>query len=173
MRKIKILLVLMLVVFVGGCSCSNGECNCPDDNGSTTNTETVVINDYSELYKQTVRSVVIIRVQKKNDKNYLLSTGSGVVAYEDGNRAYVYTNAHVFKGATNEYEVEIIFSDENGFPSGASEVVNLNSVFKDYRKTNASTRLMDSLKAYTKENKLDLYVIVEHESVGKYYERFR
>ena len=131
MKKIKILLVLMFVVLVGGCSCSNGECNCPDDSGSTANTETVVISDYSELYKQTVRSVVMIRVQKKNDKGYLLSTGSGVVAYEDGNRAYVYTNAHIFKGATNEYEVEIIFSNEYGVPSGAREVVKLNSVFKD------------------------------------------
>lgn len=131
MKKIKIFLLFIMVVLVGGCSCSNEECKCPNDSTTTENHETVVINDYSELYKQTVQSVVMIRVQKKNDKSSVLATGSGVVAYQVENRAYVYTNAHVVKGVTTEYEVEIIFSDENGFPSGESQVVNSNYVYKD------------------------------------------
>ena len=44
-------------------------------------------------------------------------------------------------------------------------------VFKNSRKTNASTRLMDSLKAYSVSNNVDLYVIVENDKVAKYYEK--
>ena len=46
-------------------------------------------------------------------------------------------------------------------------------VFKEYIKTNASTRLIDLLKAYSITNKVDLYVIVENDKILKYYEQHK
>lgn len=127
----KFLLVILSCLVFAGCSCSNEECKCPNDTTNTENVEKVVVTDYSELYRQTVRSVVMIKVQKKNDKNNVISTGSGVVAYEGDGRAYIYTNAHVVEKLTTEYEVEVFFSNELGRLSGSSEIVNYNYVYKD------------------------------------------
>lgn len=125
MRKIKnILLVLAMVVIVGGCG--KNECKCPDDTGGSTNDSYEVIkNDYSELYSETATSVVMVRVQRRNDKSQVISTGSGVVAFEEGEYAYIYTNAHVVKGVTTDYEVEVMFSNDKGFMTGESEVATL------------------------------------------------
>lgn len=125
MKKIKILLVLLITFVVSGCSCSNSECKCPSENGSSQEEYKTVINDYSKLYEQTVQSVVMIRVQRKNNKNTVIATGSGVVAFEQGEFAYVLTNAHVVKGLTSDYEIEVVFSNSEGFPSGNSEIATL------------------------------------------------
>lgn len=147
MKKIKkILLVSLSCLLVAGCSCSKEECKCPNDTTNTTEVEKVVITDYSKLYKDTVRSVVMVKVQKKNDKNSILSTGSGVVAFEEDGRAYIYTNAHVVKGLTTEYEVEVFFSDESGNPSGASEIVNYDYVYKDLKEDVAVIEINKSEK---------------------------
>lgn len=148
MKKMKkILFILMMLVLVTGCSCSNEECKCPTDNGEVNETETVVINDYTDLYTQTVRSVVMLRIQKKNDKSTVIATGSGVVAYESNNgRAYVYTNAHVVKGLTTEYEVEVFFSNDKGNFSGESEVVDYTKVYKDLYEDVAVIEIMKSSK---------------------------
>lgn len=148
MKKMKrILFVIAMFVLVTGCSCSKEECKCPTDNGEVNETETIVLNDYSQLYKQTVKSVVMLKVQKKNDKATVIATGSGVVAYESNNgRAYVYTNAHVVKGLTTEYEVEVFFSNDEGNFSGDSEVVNYDKVYKDPYEDVAVLEIMKSSK---------------------------
>ena len=127
MKKMKyILLMLFMLLFVGGCG--NGECNCPADGTNTNQTVTTVVSDYSELYKQTAQSVVMVRVQRKS--NYAkVATGSGVVVYEDDSGAYIYTNAHVLKNYDTDCQIEIIFSDDNGVVTGSSEIVT--KVYKD------------------------------------------
>ena len=72
---------MILAFFVGGCSCSNEECTCPSDTPNTEETYTVINGSYSELYKQTTQSVVMVRIQKTTNRNDIASTGSGVVVF--------------------------------------------------------------------------------------------
>ena len=125
MKKIRnLLLVAFMLLTVNGCG--KDKCECPTDiNGNLNGEQTVIINDYSELYKNTVQSIVMIRVQKKNDKSSVISFGSGVVTLENENYAYIYSNAHVFAKMDNSYEIEVLFSDENGNLSGSSEIATL------------------------------------------------
>lgn len=123
MKKLsKFLLIILMAFTISGCSCSNEECNCPTDDRPTTEEEyTTINNGYKDLYKQTVQSVVMVRIQRKSNGE-IKATGSGVVAFEEGSSAYVLTNAHVLKDLTTDFEVEIFFSDEEGFLSGKSEI---------------------------------------------------
>lgn len=129
MKKIKsLLLAALLTVFVGGCSCSSNEgCECPSDTPSTEEQYVDVITDYSELFKKVSQSVVKITVQKGS----YLATGSGVVFFQESDRAYVLTNAHVVKDVNNSYDVNVIFSDENGYESGLVESVDTSTIYKN------------------------------------------
>lgn len=139
----KILLTLAMILLVGGCG--KNDCNCPSDtNGNVSEEQTVVINDYSELYEKTVQSVVMLKVQRKNDRSEVVATGSGVVAFEEGEYAYIYTNAHVVKNLLSDYEVEVVFSNAYGFVSGESEVATL--VGKDENEDVAVLRIKKSTK---------------------------
>ena len=110
---------------LAGCSCSNDECKCPTDNTNLNEeTYTTINSGYKDLYKQTVRSVVMIKIQRKSTGE-VKATGSGVVAFEGEDHAYVLTNAHVIKDVTSDYKVEIFFSDEEGFMSGKSEIATI------------------------------------------------
>ena len=125
MKKVrKVLLVLAILLFVGGCN--NEKCECPTDTTQTEEVYKETITDYSELYEKTTTSVVKILVTKGS---YSV-TGSGVVFYQEGENAYVLTNAHVVKDVNDSYEIEVIFSDSDGFESGRSEVVDARKVFK-------------------------------------------
>lgn len=145
MKKIsKFLLVLLMTFAFVGCSCSNEECKCPTDETSTTEGEyTTINNGYKDLYKQTVQSVVMVRVQRKSNGE-IKSTGSGVVVMEEGNSAYVLTNAHVLKDLTTDFEVELFFSDEEGFLSGKSEIATV--MGKDYKEDVAVLEINKSTK---------------------------
>jgi len=121
----KILISLFMIAAISGCSCNNNQCKCPTDEINSDESYSVVKTDYSELYAKTVKSVVMVRLQKKSDKVGSGTTGSGVVVYEEGEYAYIYTNAHVVKNLTSELEIEVLFSDKNGFPSGESEIATL------------------------------------------------
>lgn len=125
MKKILILLVMLFAI--GGCSCSKESCECPDDLGNSSEVYKNVVSDYSELYSKTATSVVKISVTMSN---YSV-TGSGVVFFEEGDSAYVLTNAHVVKDINNTYEVEVIFSTSDGYESGDSEVVPISNIYKD------------------------------------------
>lgn len=121
----KILISLFLIAAISGCSCNNNQCKCPTDEANSEESYSVVKNDYSELYANTVKSVVMVRLQRKSDKVANGTTGSGVVVYEEGEYAYIYTNAHVVKNLNSELEIEVLFSNKNGFPSGESEIATL------------------------------------------------
>ena len=114
-----------MIVTISGCSCNNDQCKCPTDEVTTDESYSVVKTDYSELYTDTVRSVVMVRLQRKSDKVSNGTMGGGVVVFEEGDFAYIYTNAHVLKSLTSELEIEVLFSDEKGFPSGESEIATL------------------------------------------------
>lgn len=121
----KILLILFMGVMLCGCSCSKENVKCPDDtNKSTEEIKTIVSNEYTELYKNTVSSVVRIDVKNKETRrvNY---QGSGVVVFEEGNYAYIVTNYHVISGLTNSLEIEVYFSNSDGTQSGKSEIATL------------------------------------------------
>lgn len=145
MKKIsKFLLVLLMAFSLAGCSCSSEECKCPTDETTTSEGNYVTINNgYKDLYKQTVQSVVMVKVQRKSNGE-IKSTGSGVVIMEEGSSAYVVTNAHVLKDFTSDFEVEIFFSDEEGFMSGKSEIAKV--VGKDYNEDVAVLEINKSTK---------------------------
>lgn len=126
MKKMKkIFVIFAFVLFIGGC---NNKCDeCPDSSVNTEQVYTQVINDYNKLYEETVQSVVKITVKKSG----FISTGSGVVFFEEGNKAYILTNAHVVKEANSGYDIEVTFSDEKGFESGKSVLVDANKIYKD------------------------------------------
>ena len=125
MKKIFVILFMMFVV--GGCSCSNEQCECPEDEGNSEVVYEDVVSDYSELYRSTVTSVVKITVTKGTYE----ATGSGVVFYQEGDFAYILTNAHVVKDVNNTYDVEVIFSDSDGFENGESEIVPASKIYKN------------------------------------------
>ena len=129
MKKLKsLLLMLILVVFIGGCSCSSNDgCECPNDNQSTEEQYMNVVTDYSELFKGVAQSVVKITVQKGSYS----ATGSGVVFFQEGDKAYILTNAHVVKDVNSTYDVNVIFSDEDGFESGLVEKVETSNIYKN------------------------------------------
>ena len=145
MKKIsKLLLVLLMAFSLAGCSCSNEECKCPTDETTTTEGDyTTINNGYKDLYKQTVQSVVMVKVQRKSNGE-IKSTGSGVVVMEEGSSAYVLTNAHVLKDLTSDFEVEVFFSDEEGFMSGKSEVATV--MGKDFNEDVAVLEINKSTK---------------------------
>ncbi len=121
----KILLIIFMGVMLCGCSCSKDNVKCPDDgNKNTEEVKTIISNDYTELYKKTVSSVVKIGIKNKETRrvNY---QGSGVVVFEEGNYAYVVTNYHVISGLTTSLEIEVYFSNSDGSQSGKSEIATL------------------------------------------------
>ena len=129
MKKIKkYLIALFLVLIIGGCSCSNSTCECPENEDNVSDQYENVITDYTKLFEKTTRSVVKIVVSKGG---YIDSTGSGVVFFEQDDTAYVLTNAHVVSKVNSSYNVEVIFSDENGFESGESELVDIADIYKN------------------------------------------
>lgn len=123
MKKIsKFLLVGLMAFAIGGCSCSDEKCTCPADEQNTVEEQYPTINSgYKDLYSQTAQSVVMIRVQRKNNGE-IKATGSGVVVFEEGEYGYIVTNAHVIKDLSTEHEIEVFFSNEKGFMSGKSEI---------------------------------------------------
>lgn len=138
----KILVVLFMLFTVGGCN--NKECNCPSDtDGDVTLENKSEYPDLSKAYYSTVKNVVLVRLQKKSNGD-VVSTGSGVVAFEEGDYAYVYTNAHVIKDLTSDHEIEIFFSDEEGDFSGASEIATV--MGKDYNEDVAVLEIRKSTK---------------------------
>lgn len=143
MKKVsKILLVLLMVFAIGGCG--KNECKCPSDTDGTVNGDkTTEITDWTEKYLSTVRSVVLVKIQRKSDKS-TVATGSGVVVYEEGNYAYIYTNAHVVKDMNSDYEIEVFFADEEGDQSGDSEIASL--MGKDYNEDVAVLEIRKSNK---------------------------
>jgi S1-C subfamily serine protease len=104
--------MLLSVLLAGGCN--NNECNCPNSDDSTVVENIDDKSGHSEEYKETAPSVVMIRVQKKSDTTQIATTGSGVVYDEEGQYAYILTNAHVLERADEYHEVEIVFSNEEG-----------------------------------------------------------
>ena len=126
MKKIKgILLCFILMFTISGCK--DNDVECPEGTTDTEQVYTEVINDYNKLYEETVRSVVKIVVQKGS----YLATGSGVVFFEEGQKAYILTNAHVVKDVNSTYEVEVFFSNEDGFESGESALVPSTKIYKN------------------------------------------
>lgn len=123
----KVLIILFMVFAIGGCSCNNEKCECPEKDINSSDVYENIVTDYSNLYSNTVTSVVKINVTKGS----YLSTGSGVVFFEEGNSAYVLTNAHVVKDVNSTYEVEIIFSNNEGFESGDSVLVDTSKIYKN------------------------------------------
>lgn len=123
----KIFMILFMLFVVGGCSCSNEQCECPDDIGNSEEVYQDVISDYSELYEKTATSVVEVVVTKGT---YAV-TGSGVVFYKEGDYAYILTNAHVVQDVNSTYQVEVFFSDSDGFKSGESEIVPSSKIYKN------------------------------------------
>ena len=133
MKKMnKSILVALLAFILCGCRCSNDKnCECPSDQDNASSTEyTQIVNDYTNLYEQTVESVVMVRIQRKSNGE-IIATGSGVVFFEEGDKAYVLTNAHVVKNMISDYEIEVIFSNNKGIESGKSEIAVLKG--KDYK----------------------------------------
>ena len=142
----KILMIVLLTFIFAGCSCKNEKCNCPTEPIDTNEEKyTTISSGYREKYQQTVRSVVMIRVQKISNGE-VKTTGSGVVYFEEGVSAYILTNAHVIRDAhlSNEYEVEVIFSDNEGFPSGDSEIAAIEGA--DYKEDVAVLEIKKSSK---------------------------
>lgn len=121
----KILIVLFMMFAISGCD--NKKCECPKDEINSTEIYENIVTDYSKLYSNTVTSVVKIVVTKGS----YLSTGSGVVFFEEGNSAYILTNAHVVKDVNSTYEVEVIFSNNEGFESGNSVLVDTSKIHKN------------------------------------------
>ena len=126
----KFLLVAMMGFGIVGCSCSNDECKCPIDNQNTTEEKYSTINNgYRDLYKQTTTSVVMIKIQHKETGEYKAG-GSGVVFFQEGESAYILTNAHVIKSyyendTDKTHYMEVYFSDENGkslFPRSRTQI---------------------------------------------------
>lgn len=145
MKKIKkFLVVTLMALIVGGCSCTNNECNCPkDDTPTNEETYTTINNGYSDLYKQTTESVVMIKLQRKSNGE-VKATGSGVVVFEEGNYAYIITNAHVVKDLTNEFQIEVFFANQDGFKSGKSEIATL--MGRDFKEDVAILKITKSEK---------------------------
>jgi serine protease Do len=145
MKKItKFLMIILMAVVIGGCSCSNEECACPNEEQNTTEqTYTTINSGYKDLYSQTVESVVMVRVQRKSNGE-IKATGSGVVAYQEGDYAYIFTNAHVIKDVTSDFEIEVFFSDNEGFLSGKSEIATIKG--KDFNEDVAVLRINKSTK---------------------------
>jgi len=141
-RFSKFLLVLFMVVLIGGCG--KNECKCPSDtDGNVAVDNSSEMTDYGDLYLSVVRSVVFVRVQNKSNYS-VVATGSGVVAYEEGDYAYIYTNAHVIKDLTSDYEIEVFFADEEGDQGGEHEIARL--MGKDYNEDVAILEITKSSK---------------------------
>lgn len=114
MKKLtKGLMVLSLGALFVGCSCNN-------DNGDNeprieyNYDSNYVYDDVSSnltaLYNEAVKSTVVVR----SSNGVSTQVGSGVVYKEEGNVAYILTNAHVLtdKAGTDYYSnIEIIFSN--------------------------------------------------------------
>lgn len=145
MKKIsKYLLIVLLGFTLIGSGCSNDECKCPsDENQTTEQVYPTITNGYTDLYKQTVESVVMVKVQRKSNGE-VKATGSGVVILEQGDFAYIATNAHVIKDMTNDFEVEVFFSDSKGFLSGKSEIATISG--KDFNEDVAILEINKSTK---------------------------
>lgn len=123
MKKLFMLLFMLFVVS----GCNNEECECPQEPTTSEKVYQNVVSDYSELYKKTATSVVKIVVTQGTYE----VTGSGVVFYEMENYAYILTNAHVVQDVNSYYEVEVIFSNEDGYESGESEIVHYSKIYKN------------------------------------------
>ena len=96
----KIFMFLFMLFVVSGCSCSNEQCECPEVPSNSELVYENIVSDYSELYKKTTTSVVKIR----SSLDATEITGSGVVFYENGDYAYVLTNAHVMESVNAYYD---------------------------------------------------------------------
>lgn len=141
----KFLAVALMGVTVAGCSCSNDECKCPSDTGNGAEMQGTLLNGYAEQYKESVESVVMVKMQKKNNGEVKF-TGSGVVFFEEGQSAYIITNAHVLKDFSNSFEVEVHFSNSEGELSGKSEIAKVHSSYIDYYEDIAVLEINKSTK---------------------------
>lgn len=110
MKKLtKGLFVLSLGLMVAGCSCNNDKEPEPIENiYNVNNVYDDVSTNFEAIYNEAVQSTVTIIAKGQ--------IGSGVVYKEEGNVAYVLTNAHVLTDAssndyTNSNFVDIIFSN--------------------------------------------------------------
>jgi serine protease Do len=108
MKKfVKGMMVLSISVLLAGCGCNNDNTN--EKPLIQNEEESVVVNvstEYEGLYQETVKSTVRIQAGTQ--------LGSGVVYKEEGNLAYILTNAHVLTDKDgNPYynDIEIIFSN--------------------------------------------------------------
>lgn len=140
----KVLMMLLMAVMMCGCSCEKTEVKCPSDKDENTQeTNTVIKNEYTQLYEESVKSVV--KVVLKNIQTKKVSfQGSGVVVFEEGDYAYVATNYHVISELSSSLEIEVYFSNEKGVQSGKSEIATV--IGKDSNEDVALLRINKSDK---------------------------
>ncbi|HHU59992.1 TPA: trypsin-like serine protease [bacterium] len=111
MRKYGKIIILFLTLVLNGCFNpftyfeNNEECDCEVTRLNTTVRGTVSEEELTKVYEDTVKSTVTVFVS--DSLNQLASTGSGVVIGESevGDRAYIYTNAHVVSATSPVIEV--------------------------------------------------------------------
>ena len=110
MKKIvKGMLVLSVGVLLAGCSCNKNDEDVTPQISQVYDTNKVfddVSTNLQEMYEETKQSTVRVLAGPQ--------LGSGVVYKEEGNYAYILTNAHVVTDKTgNEYykNIEIVFSN--------------------------------------------------------------
>lgn len=109
MKKfIKGMMVLSVGALLAGCSCSDNDNNDNPiiQNGEEVNEIVNVSTAYEELYKEAVKSTVRVEAGTQ--------LGSGVVYKEEGNLAYILTNAHVLtdtNGTMYYNDIDIVFSN--------------------------------------------------------------
>ena len=108
MKKfIKGMMVLSVGVLLAGCSCNDNNNDNPIiESGDASNEVVDVSNAYETLYNEAVKSTVRVEAGTQ--------LGSGVVYKEEGNLAYILTNAHVLTDAngTPYYNnIDIVFSN--------------------------------------------------------------
>ena len=141
----KFLAVALMGVTVAGCSCSNNECKCPNDTGDENQQEVTLLNGCSTAFKANTESVVMVKMQRLSNGE-VKSTGSGVVFFEEGQSAYIITNAHVLKEWSTSFEVEVYFSNSKGMLSGKSEIAKVYPSYINYYEDIAVLEINKSTK---------------------------
>jgi len=115
MKKfVKGMMFLSIGVLLAGCSCKKGEDGAPvqiEDVYDVNKVYDDVADNISALYEESKKSVVRVVVPIDSSSSLI---GSGVVYKQEGNYAYIVTNAHVFfDNNMQDYSnnVEIVFSN--------------------------------------------------------------
>lgn len=118
MKKVgKGMLVLSIGLLLTGCGCKNNNDEDKIQVENEYNADYVfddVSTNLSKLYNESVTSTVrILASGSRNDGAAVTKLGSGVVYKEEGDYAYILTNAHVIKDTQGDYttNIEVIFSN--------------------------------------------------------------